>query len=364
MWTTLTLLAALSAKPPSSGASLDKGVFVEREDKTFSAAFHLLAQARVEFTQSDKLTGPIFRVPVLRPSLRGTVINPQISYFAQAEVAGTPQMLDLEMTWQPSVWIGLRFGQFLTPFSREFLVPPMRLLFTEFAPSNVFFRDNRQRGAMLLGRSPGKQFDYAVALTNVNGIGALPPSPKPLEDHPQVMAHAEFTPWGSSAYTETPQLEGVGPGISIGLSGSYGHLDKVFGQSDDPDAVVKTIPITAMGVDVEAHGGRFSLQSEGYARKSEDKAGATVWSAGGYSQAAAYIIPKHLQIGLRGDVLFPAWAKNAASSRRVEALIAGYAAQNHLKLQLRYALTDAAAGSPVGPAGKSHQVVFQSQLFF
>lgn len=250
MWTTLTLLAALTAKPPTYGASLDKGIFVEREDKTFSAAFHLLAQARVEFAESDKFSGPTFRIPMLRPSLRGTLINPQISYFAQAEVAGTPQMLDLEMTWQPSPWIGLRFGQFLTPFSREFLVPPMRLLFPEFSPSNIFFRDNRQRGAMLLGRSPGKQFDYALAITNVNGIAAPAAGKTPPEDHPQVMGHIEFTPWGSASYTETPQLEGVEPGISIGLSGSYGHLDKLFGQADDPNAVTKTIPVTAAGVDV------------------------------------------------------------------------------------------------------------------
>lgn len=363
MLSALTLLAAVSAKSPSYGASIDKGIFVEREDKTFSAAFHLLAQARLESQFADKNTGPLFRVPLVRPSVRGTVISPKLSYFVQAEVAGNPSLLDLELTWQPSTWIGFKFGQFLTPFSREFLVPPMRLLFPDFAQSNVFFRDNRQRGAMVLGKSPGKQFDYAVAVTNVNGIA--PPSGKtPPEEHAQVMGHAEFTPWGASSYTETPQLEDVKAGISIGLSGSYGHIDKLFGKADDPAAVTKTIPVTLMGVDIEAHGGRFSLQSEGYAKKSEDVSGAAVWSAGGYSQAAAYIIPKHLQLGLRGDVVLPTWGKSAASSRRIEALVAGYVDQNHLKLQLRYALTDAAQGSSAGPAGKSHNVVFQSQLFF
>ena len=155
------------ASGPMFFASLDRGLGVSTADSSFSAELHFFTQIRLDQVIADTVRAPEFRVAMARPVLRGKLLRPWIQYFIQPELAGrSTTLLDAEITIQPHPAIGVRVGQFLTPFSREFLVPPFRLLFPDFAPSNGFFRDNRDLGAMVLGMPADGHLEYYAGVFN------------------------------------------------------------------------------------------------------------------------------------------------------------------------------------------------------
>ena len=99
LWVAPTLAAVLctlqtvsaSAQSTAPGFALDRFEPSERGSDWFAA---------------DSLD---FRVPVVRPQLRGNVLRPWITFLVQPELAGTPRLLDAEVTKSPSPWFGVRY---------------------------------------------------------------------------------------------------------------------------------------------------------------------------------------------------------------------------------------------------------------
>lgn len=98
-----------------------------------------------------------------------------VEMVVQGEFAGTPQLLDARLRWQPTRALRLDAGAFKPPFSRNFLTSRGDLL-----------RDDRMRVVQRLG--PGRQVGLAAALTPpgtattlhvglVNGNGVRTPEP-------------------------------------------------------------------------------------------------------------------------------------------------------------------------------------------
>ncbi|MBX3252343.1 MAG: hypothetical protein KF901_34535, partial [Myxococcales bacterium] len=192
-------------------ASLDKGVGVASADGNDVLGVHLLVQARYEHVEGDRPREDGFRVALARPALRGVAFRKWLSYFVQWELAGaSPSLLDAEVVVQPVPEVGLKVGQFLTPFSREFLVPPGALLFPDFSPSNVLFRDNRDTGAMVLGRAFDGRLEYYAAAVNGNGINRGGNDNAELEWVSRVAVNV----FGQNPYTEMPQLVTREPGLA------------------------------------------------------------------------------------------------------------------------------------------------------
>jgi len=343
---------------------LDDGAGVKFGD-TFSVYAHLLSWQRFEARFDDGPGQAQFAVPYARPALRGNILFPSIKYFAQAELAGTPRLLDLELNFNPIPEINIKIGQFVTPFTRQFLTPPMFLAFPEFAPSNVFFRDDRQTGLELSGKLFGGRLEYYGAVTNGNGID------KPNDN--AKLALIGRLAWNlfptSAAYRESPLFYDKKPNLSIGFNASYNDLERTKSSIDPATNKVATenlgsVPVRNIGVDLAAHGGPVALQSEFYAGWNRDAALADYTSVGGYAQVTAFVWPKRVQLGARGDILDPDTRTHAGLTRQLAGLAALYLYGDHLKLQARYAYTDARAQSTYAPAGKSHSLIVQTQLFF
>ncbi len=355
--------AATPAPPPpapwTAFASTDRGVGVSRPDGTFGVTAHLFAQSRFDLNVTPSGTDSLdFRLPILRPQLRGNVLRPWITFFVQPELAGTPRLLDAEVTVAPSPWFVVRVGQFIPPFTRQFLTPPFRLLFSDFAMSNAVFRVDRSRGLELFGQAPSGRFEWHVAITDSNTIAATTNE----ADHVRLYGRVALTPWGRGAYTETPGVEGVGDFFTVGLNASWATINRPTSQ--DPMASLAGVSTTTAGLDLALHAGPLFAQAEGYVRGLDSPSGATTWAAGGYGEAAVTVVPRRLELGARGDVLMLDTSSGNGLTRRFEGLVAGYIDGIHLKAQLRYAYTEADPGSPVAPVGTSHQLALQTQLFF
>ncbi len=343
-------------------ASIDKGAGIERKDGLFSVAFHLVAQPRIDWNELEPTDQVGFRFTMVRTQLRGNLISKKLKYFFQAELWGQPSLVDMEFYYEANHWANLHFGQFVTPFSRQFLVPPFRLLFPDFAPSNLFFRDGRQRGVMVEGQSAGGFFSYAASFTTVNGIGVTTLANE--KDHPLAVGRVAITPWGANGYSETPTIDGVPPGLTFGINSSIARQDLPVSAATPTTTGLSSV--LSLGADAELHLRRFSLAGEAYARRSHrlDHASNPNWAFGGYLQVGVMLVPKKLELGLRQDLLALSSINNRGRSRRSEAVLAYYFAGSHLKTQLRYAFTDAEAGSTIAPAGTSHGLTLQTQIFF
>ncbi|MCW5836154.1 MAG: hypothetical protein KIS78_27385, partial [Labilithrix sp.] len=370
-------LRTIDAKPPAATAhrasgvapfaSLDEGVGVASANGDDALGVHLLVQARYEHVERDRSREDGFRVMLARPALRGVAFRRWLSYFVQWELAGTsPGLLDAEITVQPVPELGLKVGQFLTPFSREFLVPPGALLFPDFSPSNVLFRDNRDTGAMLLGRAFDGLLEYYAAAVNGNGVDRGGNDNAELEWVSRVAVNV----LGKPPYTETPQLAARGPGLALGTNASYGATEETA-TSLDPATGATTVrrlgsaPTAKLGADAIFHAGPFSLQVEGYSRTVQAAGGgARTVGRGGFAQAGLFVIGRELEIAVRGDVIDADAARAGPLDERIDGGLAYYARGDHLKLQLRYAWADAPSGAAAAPKGTSNAVTLQAQLWF
>jgi Phosphate-selective porin O and P len=340
-------------------------------DGDYSLSLHMLLQTKLEHVESDRTREDGFRVVLARPALRGVAFRKWLSYFVQWELAGgSASLLDAEIVAQPIPEIGLKVGQFLTPFSREFLVPPGALLFPDFSPSNVLFRANRDTGAMLLGRAFDGRLEYYAAGVNGNGINRGGNDNAQLEWVGRVAVNAI----GVNPYTETPQLVTPEAGLAVGVNASYADMEQTA-TTVDPATGATTVhrlgssPTTKLGADVAFHAGPLSLQVEGYTRSVQAVSGGRRMVArGGFAQAGFFVIARTLEIAARGDLidLDAAGGKNTSSAleKRLDGGVAWYVRDNHLKLQARYAWADSPNGASPSPKGTSNTVTLQAQLWF
>ncbi len=358
-----SLPAAAHADPPpapewTAFASADRGAGVTRTDGMFGVAAHLVVQSRFDASFGPGPDALDFRVPLVRPALRGNVLRPWITYFVQAELAGSARVLDAEVTAHPVPWFGVRFGQFIPPFTRQFLEPPFRLLFPDFAASNATFRVDRSRGVEVFGNTPNGRLEWHAALTDANTISAASNE----GDHVRAYARLAATPWGRNAYTETPGADGAPDYFTVGLNGTWATVNRATSQA--PMSPTVGVATATYGVDLSLHAGRLFAQAEGYLRSTGDGQGGTTWAGGGYAEAGVTLITQRLELAVRGDMLAADLSSGNGLTRRAELVVAGYALGNHLKAQLRGAVTVADPGSTVAPVGTGEQLTLQTQLFF
>jgi hypothetical protein len=374
--------AVTAASPPSSEvapatavapsqratafASIADGIGIRSDDEHFSLAIHLLLQARYEHVERDDGRVDGFRVALVRPAVRGIAFRSWFQYFVQFELAGpTPLLLDAELIAHPVKELGVKLGQFLTPFSHEFLVPPGALLFTDFAPSNLVFRVGRDTGVMVFGAAFDGHVEYFAAAVNGNGID------KAGNDNAELdwIGRLAFDLFGSTPYSEVPQLVSDDLGLSLGVNGSYGQIEQTATSIDPATATTTTVrlgssPVTKLGADVAFHAGPVSIQGEAYTRTTGSGGGATRSVArGGFAQCGIFVVPKTLEIGARGD-LIELDIHAGGASKRVDGVLAYYLRDNHMKLQLDYAWADTRAAAANAPSINSNEITLQAQLWF
>lgn len=346
-------------------ASLEDGMGMRSADDEFSLSLHLLTQLRYAHVEREGGRDDGFRAVLVRPALRGAAFRPWIQYFVQFELAGTPALLDAEIIVHPIPEIGLKVGQFLTPFSREFLVPPGALLFPDFAPSNVLFRDNRDTGAMLFGGLFRRHVEYFLAAVNGNGINQGGND----NAEPEWIGRLVATVIGKNAYTEIPQLVDDDVSLSFGAGGSHSQTEQTATSVNPTTGATTTArlgstPTTKLGADVALHAGPVSLQAEAYARTIGSGGGVSRSVArGGFAQLGVFVVPKTLEVAARGDVIELA-SNRGLTNERVDGGLVYYVRENHLKLQLAYAWTSVRAPDASAPAAVAHGVTAQAQLWF
>lgn len=366
-------LAPLPPPPPEAPkyvpfAALEKGMGVASADGNYSVGVHMLFQTRYEHIEKDDGRDDGFKIIMARPALRGVIYRKWIEYFFQWELAGgSASLLDAEVVVQPLPELGIKVGQFVTPFSREFLVPPGALLFPDFSPSNILFRNGREVGAMLMGSFFEKRLEYWAGASNGNGINKASNDNAQLEWSARVAANAI----GQTPYTEIPSLKDEKSSLTFGLNASYADVEQTSNALDVKTGAITTTklgssPTTKLGVDAWSHYGPFSLQAEAYSRTVQAAfGGARKVARGGFAQAGMFVIDKTLQLAARGD-LTDTDATHGTNDldKRFDVGVNWYIHANNLKLQARYAWADSPGALTPSVKGTSNTATLQAQLWF
>jgi hypothetical protein len=363
--------SAPPAAPPETSAPVvrvgpDDGVSVQSADGNFLVRGGILIQGRYELRAGDSgLTGSAFDVHMVRPQLSGHLLRPWIRFFVQPELAGpSPRLLDLQLDVQPHEAIGLRVGQFVTPFSRAFLVPVPVLQFPDLSIANNFFRADRDTGAMLFGTPCGGRLEYYAGVFNGNGIDR-----SGNDNHDMLwMARLVVSPLGPMPYTETPGLSPHPAQVSFGLNAYVNNVTPTQ-QVLDTDTgmlVTRRLPdqlVTTVGADVAIHAGPWMLQAEGYFRHTRRADGSAQQAWGGYAQTGLFVLPK-LELAERVSLVAPDASVSRDLVTASETQGTWYLLGNHLKLHLRYTLLHADSPTTLAPVGFTHALTAQIQTSF
>lgn len=349
------------------GFSPDEGAYLRTPDRAWSLDIHLLVQFRYQLSSTpEPAAESAFLVRMVRPQLRGTVLAPWIHFFVQPELAGSnARLLDAQVDLTPHEAIGLRVGQFLTPFSRTFTTPVPRLLFPDFAQANDYFRADRDTGAMVYGKPLEARLEYYVGVFNGNGIDRGGND----DERMMYMARLVASPLGAVSQDETPQLGAHTPfRFSIGVNGYLGEATR---SADVLDPVTGTTTTTrsleesqTFGADLQVRWDTLSLQAEVYYRATHFADGRENDALGGYAHAAWMFWWPWLEVAARVSVLDTNLATGADLQTVCEGMLSVYGLGNHLKLNLRYSATIQEQTTRVPGGTPVHAGTAQLQLMF
>lgn len=351
----MSLLVPLAGKaapgsPPNWHAGLDGGLQVKAADDSWSMQSQLLIQSRFSALQKpgSQALQDGFLVRMVRPQLRGHLIQSWLKWFVQPELAGTaPRLLDLELTAQPWPELGIKVGQFVTPFSRAFLTPVPRLQFPDFSMANDRFRSDRDTGLQLQGGLGHGWLGWQLGVFNGNGIGKGGNDDNRLA----VIGRVSVQPLGPLELDEVPELAADLPmRLSIGVSGWRGELPHLL-------APVGTAAPQQQGfdqantlcADAMVAQGAWHLQVQGYGRTTDPVSGKAISSGGADAQAGLLLLQRKLELGARVAAVLPDLA-GQDRSLVVEGQLVGYAWGHHAKAWLRGAWQQehSAAGDKTG----------------
>ncbi len=354
-------------------ASPEEGLTISRADDRLFAQAGVLLQPRYQVRAAGgAVTDHLFQLLIVRPYLRLQLLVPWVRVFLQTELAVSQRLLDLEFDVQPWPALGVKFGQFVTPFSRAFMTPVPKFLMPTLSVANGYFRGDRDTGVMLYGMPFGGRLEYFAGVFNGNGIDKGANDNKEFSYYLRVAATLFGTAPATNGhvhYDDTPTLQGRLPAtLQVGVNG-YTNRTNPTTQVVDPvsmQLVNKALtPHTWLtgGLDAHFHVANFVLQGELYTRSDTADGGQAVWSLGGSAHASLMIVPKWFELAVRYTLLNTNQSQAKQQLTVYEAQAATYPLGNHLKASVTYSLGQAESATSGYPAGLSHTVVAEVQTW-
>jgi phosphate-selective porin OprO/OprP len=370
-------LREAAAKEPTGSpllAGYDKGFFIRSKDDLFALKINGLGQFRYTYFDKDQDASPTaedkssFRNRRIRVKLSGHAFRPWVTYALQWENAGSSLSLrdyfvDLyDRKALPE--IGLRFGQFKTPFTRQFLISSQNLIFTERAITNdatgIDFAFDRDQGVALHGKPLGDLADVEYTTGLFNGNGQNQP------DNPDVgllwVSRIDWNVLGDPGYSEGDLEGSPDPRWAVGANYGYNVVTPTSGPLGGVD-----ISISRFGIDTILKFMGWSLQGEYFAsneaperRVPADPTGG-VNAKGGYVQASYFLLPKELDVAVR----YAYFDRDRAGEPDRQELIGGvhyYFAGHPWKLQADVRRLTIARDP--GVDNREIQVILQAQVSF
>jgi hypothetical protein len=373
-----TAAANPEKKNPPAGYSRATGFIIQSEDGANRLRIGMTAGYRFEpvYQNGEWLDRNAFFV--LRPFIGGNFFKEWIHFWTSFEFASNPPyVLDTYVEANPWKELGLRVGQFWTPFDRHEYLGPQEILFPDWAAVSEYFWTGRDKGAMVLG-TVADQLEYWAGVfsgTPLRQYNALP-------GNYVLEARVTWSPLGLIASNEFPYItdeNGAPFKVSATIEGYYGKVQEAeqnFNPSTfrfETEATGLTNKQGAGSADLWLQGRYFAFLTEWFVRRTEPAMGAKFTSVGGWGQIGVPIVERTMDIATRINWLNASTDLSNDQFYSIEGQVAYYATKSqHLVIKARYAYGHqdspgmAALGSVplILPAGRTQLFTLQLNLAF
>lgn len=312
--------AAAPAAGGPGGAYEDGFVLVRTPPFTLNMRGYaqLRYTVRTPEAELDTVNESGFLMRRARVSWDGTIYTPRLGYRVQLDFGqGRAELLDYYVDGKLPHGFTIRGGQFKVPFSRSFLNSAEALSFVERSVATEEFRYDRDLGVIVTWSGLGKRLELTLGL--LNGAGRNVRGNDNID--PLLVARASAgvlgMPWkpeeGDPDHTARPGLV-VGAGFTFENAPAPqtyddGRVTVELGDPDvDGDGRRDNVRVVQVGVDASFRWRGLGIEAEAYARKEQWAALEDLFQegapdenlVGGFVQASYFVIPRHVQVGVRG----------------------------------------------------------------
>jgi hypothetical protein len=318
-------------------------------------------------------------IKVLRPVLRGNVVEPWVGYWVSVELSqGTPYLLDGYFDLHRWNEIAFRFGQQYTPMSRHEAFGPQQIFFPDYARTANYFWSGYERGATLYGSLAGDRFYYYAG---VYGGTSLRNTVDTTQDY-VVEARATVSPMGAVNANEfpfTPEGQPLPLRVSFTLQGFLGKLqttrenyNPTINAVTEPPSAVRHRTYTAGG-DLWVQGGPIIVFGEGYwSTQRADGESSYSSSYGAWGQVVGNVYKNVIGVGARVNWIQPNFGVGSDRLLSAEGEVAWFIHPPELVAKARYGWIDQKSPGTVALAGRklpdvpgtSHVATLQLNLSF
>ncbi len=327
--------------------SLTFGMFAQArltvEDKE---EFDLDAAGTSGFGQEDG-TALAFKLPRLRLSLKGTLLEPWFKYAVSYELSDTSgdrdaKFKDAFIEFAKAPLASVRVGQFKVPFSLEELAPDQNQLFPERAITNSF-APGREMGVALLGLSADKHFGYSAGAFNGSGE-----SRSQDDEALMYVARAFWQPLKEYINTEGAYDAPDTSALHLGAAYRTGEAGRGFttaGVFEDPNNQ------NAWNVEAAWKRKQWWVEAEYFQQTTENQnpvatAGPDVESDGWHVQGS-YLLPgRTMELGLRYAAVDADTDVSTGALTELRGVFDYYWTAQRLKLQIELGTLDFEPGAP------------------
>jgi len=245
-----------------------------------------------------------FKIPRIRLSLRGTLLQPWFKYGLSYELSDTSgerdaKFKDAFVEFAKMPMASVRFGQYKVPFSLQELCGDQSQLFPERAITNTL-SVGREMGVAMLGRTGNQHFAYQAGAFNGSGE-----SRSQDDEGMMYVARVVFDPFEEYKLTETAQEMPEKQILHFGAAYRTGEGGRGFdaaGVVEDPNNQ------DAFNLEFGWKWRRWYATAEFFQQTTESvnpiaSAAPDVDSDGYHVQGSYMAIPKKLEFGLRYAVV-------------------------------------------------------------
>jgi hypothetical protein len=304
-----------------------------RQSLHIQGLFSARASVNLPDNQNTTYSGS---VRLARIALSGNLAGEQLTYYFQGDFAGTPQLLDMELTWSPlAEHLRLRFGRMRVPFARQWITGFGALAMPDRSVVSDYFRPGRDSGITV-------ESEWLDRIELRAGAYA-----EEGDRWPRALGRFAYAPLGKFAYNEDVNHAPGPVRFQVGLGASYNKGAVTAG------GVTTNTASTTGGLDFALRAGPVAAFAEAFLERRAPVGAGDSLASGAFAQVGVFAMPATLEVIGRVDVLFPDARETGSDGlRRFELGLGGYLLGGALKLQPRYSYTQI-EGAPVTVLNKA-----------
>ncbi len=298
---------ANASSPSPSKIYWNKGTRFEFPEQAFAMQLNILMQTRYTFSDADESAGhknsSSFDVNKARIIVSGSALNSEFEYNITTDMVGAKAedgsksvaLLDGYLVWKPCKEGAIKFGQWKTGISRQFVASDQSLQFADRSLASNFFNLGRQAGAQLAYKGEAVSASAAIFNGTSDGEGI---NRSAVDTRHTGIASVRADVAGKQNVNEEGDVDGTSD-LAVNFGASYAYSDAQADSESGEEASHQQIA----NVDANLKYEGFSTHAEFYWERFDPELADASEPLGGYVQFGYFLLPSELEVAARYSLL-------------------------------------------------------------